>query len=651
MARVSFTLRKNAPDHGSYVRYDSVLYDAAASAGNAASAGTWTYDIDRDTDTYLRADGYQLPPSEFVDSFLEAYAVAYGTTSITWGVPLATTITSEPQATQTVLVYSTYGPASTISSGTVLSESSNEFSYTHIDLLGGQWSYYTLFVRYQSNAGDDYYEPVASVEVLMPENYGSTLDLWRRIPEYYRQQDISIGEYVNPSSDYAVKELGSLPPGNIVGPLFKFLSIFGFEMDRTRTILDYTMVSRDPSIANTEVLNALSATLGVGLGTSIINASRIRAVLDDIGYIRRSKGTLEGIVAYARALSNCEVEFDQGTRSLKFYSQRVNYMTDPKDATGLLTARPAHEAEAQRLRFDMGTYDPTTYDPDDEDTYPDAGDQPYAPGMYWTSASASTFEGIPVGVGDYIVAYPDVDGNIVFGVSGYDFNATNYSAYNTYTLTTPPYVPSGGSDSTYIPNGSGASVGVSHLLVHLDSPVPVLRGDSVFFSVHSAIGTSGLKWARLVDQSGNVLGTSTSLTRASDSPAAEVVASSDTLSTTSYTIAFVELLVDLESVASTGYVLRDILIERNRLGNYFDGSTRRGGWLIDAGSISDYRWVGGPGNAYNAISLYTEEYQRTRALIKNIFSQALPVTVASYYTISETDAVPGWDAITAYLTP
>jgi len=645
MARVSFALRRSTVDHGSFVRFDTDTYDAAASAGNAASAGTWTLSADRDTDSSLRSDGYQLPPVEYVESYLEAYPVAYGVAQIDWGAPLEV-IGPSPAPSQVVLVYSPYGPAGTLSSGTVLSEGSTEFTYTHNGLVGGQWAYYTLFVRYQSNAGDDYYEPAAYVEILMPENHGSTSLLWNRVPEYYRQQDIAIGEYVDPTSTYATQELGALPPGNTVGPLFKFLSIFGFEMDTTRTLIDYLMVARDPAIANTESIDALARTVGFGASSATINASRIRSVLDDIGNLRRSKGTLEGAEEYGRALSNSEIEIDTVNREVTFYSQRVNYFTDPLDANITncsVTHRPAHESESQLLKFNSGSYDASTYVSGDANTYPTTLEEAYIPGMYWTASSAGVVEGITAGVGDYIVAYEDANGDITFGVSGYDFSATNYSSYSgSYT----------NAGTVYTAQGTGASVGVDHVMLHIDCPIPVRDYDTVYFSVHSAVGTSALKWARLVDESGNIVGTSASLTRAGDSPAAGIIASNN-LSSDEWTICFLEFLIDLGSV--TTYELSYLLAERNHLGEYFDGSSRRGGWIVDegGGTVGDYRWSSegeNNGNSYQSISIYTEEYQRTRALLNNFFADSLPVTLKDYYTVVATDAIPGQSAIDTYLT-
>lgn len=646
MARVSFTLRKTGIDRGSYARYDIDVFNTAASAGNAASAGTWVVDDDagsRDTDTALRSDNYQIPPNEFVESFLEATAVAYGVVSVAWGANLPSEeLSSTPIATNAILVYSSAGPPATVSSGDVLAESSTDFAYEHTGLEGGRWAYYTLFIKYESTTADPYYEPVASVEVLVPYNYGSTALLWRRVPQYYREADTRIGDYIDPTSEFATTELGGLPVGNKVGPLYRFLSIFGFEMDRVRTIIDYLMISKDPAEANSETLDAVANTVGLGFSSNIINTERLRAILDDIGYLRRGKGTVDGVANYGRAFSGSEIEVDQSNREIKFYAQRVNYITDPLDATGLVTHRPAHEVEAVRPRYNRGSYDPTTYIAGNSATYPSKGsDESYVPGMYWTAASATTFEGIPVGVGDYIVAYDD-GGSTAFAVHGNDFAATNYSAYTTYSV----------ADADYTPNSSGASVGVTHVMFHIDCPIPVKEADSVAFSVHSTIGTSGLKWVRLVDESGNIIGWSDGVTRAGDSPAAEAIAAENLDG--EWTIAFIEFLVDMSAISV--YQLKYLLAERNRLGEYFDGSFTRGGWILDpaGNSTSDYRWSSegsNNGNAYESISVYSEDYRRTRSLLDSYFRQSLPVTVSEYYTFTAFDAIPGMDAIDTYLTP
>jgi len=655
MALVSFTLRRSVIDRGSYLRYDVDTYNTAASAGNAASV-PWVYDEARDPDQYLKSTNYQIAPNEFVESFIEATSPAYGVVSLNWEMPLVEDIGTETVATQSVLVYSPIGSPETIASGNVLTQSADVFDYEHLDLPQGQWAYYTLFVRYQNTVGTDFYEKVASIEVLVPKNYGSVNFLWERLPQYYRDLDARQGELVDPNSDYAITELGSLPVGNKVGPLYKFLSIFGFELDRLRTIIDYLMVSKDPAESNTETLNAIASTVGIGYRTNYINPDRLRALLDDVGYMRRSKGTLSGTETYGRALAACDVSIDQDSREISFFAQRVNYISDPLNATGLFVDRPAHECEATRPSIYRGTYDPTTYVAGTPSTYPSALDgEEYAPGMYWTAASASTFEGIPVDVGDYIVAY-EKDGSIKFAVNGFSIDADNYSAFNTYTYN--PYSEFADTTVTYTPNGTGVSSGVTHMLLRLESPIPVREGDRVTFSVHSIIGTEAMKWVRLTTKSGLIMGWSNGLTKAGDSIAAQVqvVDNLGELAVDGYTPAIVELLVDLESVDR--YQLKYLLAERNRIGEYFDGSYSRGGWLSnpDGNRTGDFQWsnqgdnLGGfnSGVPFQSVSVYTEDFGRTRSVLGSFFKKTLPINLQDYYSIVNYNAVPGMDAIDNY---
>lgn len=655
MALVSFTLRRSVVDRGSYVRYDVDTYNTAASAGNAASV-PWVYDDARDPDQYLKSNNYQIAPNEFVESFIEATSPAYGVVSLRWEMPLVDTVGVDTVATQSVLVYSPIGAPETIASGNVLTQSADVFDYEHLNLPQGQWAYYTLFVRYQNNVGTDFYEKVASIEVLVPRNYQSVNYLWERVPQYYRDLDARQGELVDPNSDYAATELGALPVGNKVGPLYKFLSIFGYEIDRLRTIIDYLMISRDPAESNTETLNAIAATVGIGYRTNYINPDRLRALLDDVGYMRRSKGTLSGTETYGRALAACDVDIDQDAREISFFAQRVNYMSDPLNATGLFEDRPAHECEETRPSINRGSYDPTTYVSGDESTYPSALDgEAYLPGMYWTAASASTFEGIPVDVGDYIVAY-EKDGNIQFGVNGYGIYADNYAAFNTYTYS--PYSAFADTTLTYTPNGTGVDAGVTHMLLRLNSPVPVREGDQVTFSVHSIVGTEAMRWVRLTTKSGLVIGWSDGLTQAGDSVAAQVTATDNLseLAVDGYTPAIIEVLVDLESVDS--YQLKYLLAERNRIGEYFDGSYSRGGWLSnpDGNRTGDFQWsnqgdnlVGvNSGVPFQSVSVYTEDFGRTRSILGSFFKKTLPINLQDYYSIVNYNTVPGMSALDNY---
>jgi len=324
MARVSFTLRRPSTDAdlGSYLRYDDAL-------------GART-----DYDSALRADGLQTAPSTFATSSFSATSVCYGEVELEWEVPLVAVedLTATPEPTDVVLVYSSEGEPATIASGTILVESTDTFAYSHHGLMEGRWAYYSLFVHYQSTGGDSYYEKVAALSVIVPKDYGSTAQLWKRIPEYYRNQDTMIGDL-----DYDAACLGSVITSSTqtVGPLLKFLAVFGYEIDRMRTLLDYQMVAYDPALANSEHLDALSEQLGVDMLSSALGSRRLRTLLNDIGVFRRSKGTASSVEFFGQAIAGSDVSIDQATGEVIVYSQRVNYITDPVDGESVTTTRPA----------------------------------------------------------------------------------------------------------------------------------------------------------------------------------------------------------------------------------------------------------------------------------------------------------------------
>lgn len=539
MARVSFTLRRPSTDAdlGSYLRYDDAL------------------GVRTDYDSALRADGLQTAPAAFTTSTFSATSTCYGEAELEWEVPIVAfeDLTATPDVTGIVLVYSSEGEPETIASGKILVESTDTFEYTHTGLMEGRWAYYTLFVHYQSTGGDSYYEKAASLAVIVPKDYGSTNALWKRIPEYYRNQDTSLGDF-----DYDPDCIGSVITSSDqrVGPLLKFLSIFGFEMDRMRTLLDYQMVAYDPALANSEHLDALSQQLGVDLLSNALGARRLRSLLNDIGVFRRSKGTASSIEFFGQALAGSDITVDEATGEITVYSQRVNYITDPKDGSTITTHRAAYNTEAT------------------------------APAAF--SVDMSAFSG-------------------TYSVLG----------------------------SEFWPTGTGASVGVEHVLIHLSDPVPVQLGDRVGFSVQSNVGTEGIKWVRLVNGAGASVGLQDTALTVDGARVFEVTAESNA-SVGIWTDTYVEYLVDLAAVPV--FINEYLLAERNFLGTYFDGSTVRGGWLVDSSSVSDYRWEG----AANASrSLFTEDYQRTKAALQDLLFDILPITEESKYTIVSYNAVPG----------
>lgn len=397
--------------------------------------------------------------------------------------------------------------------------------------------------------------------MLVPTDYGSTLRLWDQIPAYYKTADIQLanaqiaaGTYIDPTS-----VLGQTH-GDSIGPLYKFLSIFGFDLDNMRTLIDYVMVAKDPEVANSETLDSIANTLGLPLDIVHLGDTRLRSLLDDIGTFRRSKGTATAVNLFTNAITGSNLVLNPVTKKYTLYSQRANYVTIPKaPSTGNIVS--------------------------------------------WRVANAVE------------VTAPQ---------------AFSYTGYNAASA--------GGSDITYVDatqtwTRNSSAHNILGAMVKLSSPVPVLLGDLVEFSIHSSTPTN-LVWARITNGS-NVLGWATTTRTINGVDYCEIQVTANANATT-FTNATVEFLVDCSGGAFIG---QNYLCEVNHIGDYFDGNTVRGGWLVDSSSISDFRWSG---STNNSVSIYSEDYSRTVGVIKSLFASTLPITVDTTYAITVFNGIRGF---------
>ena len=74
-----------------------------------------------------------------------------------------------------------------------------------------------------------------------------------------------------------------------------------------------------------------------------------------------------------------------------------------------------------------------------------------------------------------------------------------------------------------------------------------------------------------------------------------------------------------------------------------DGDKVLGNWIFGASSsIKDYRWLK---NADTSLSVYTEDFGRTRSTISSYISYSLPITQVSRFTVNDYSYVGGKDLI------
>ena len=548
MARRSFTIRRGSNEGGSYLQYPA--------GGISASLGGPQNYTGSASATYIKGDNVQTAPvlSTAIAAgntlsnaaFFEATSTDYKQVTITWGLTLYELgVTAEPYSVH--IVYSPLGCPDTIAEGSVLIETRTieEFIHTGVE---GEWAYYTMFIRYRSN-NDNYYEPVSKLEVLVPSEYGSTESLYAKIPAYYQYQD----------------EIGT-------GDLKKYLSVFGWDLDKFRTTLDFTMSMKDPWVANEETLDYIASDLGVGVTVSDLGSQRLRDLLTIVSNSRKKNGTGASIEQFLEAVIGANVEVNGNNKTIKVYSQRVNLIKDPKFvfgvAAGLDAGLPVDESAVIYDSGEVGTAQASTID---------GG----SPSDVYSSATVTTEKWVsfnnPSNVLYAILETANADVKVIGGDVFYV--------------------------SINIPNISGGAKDVPGAINNI--------------SMYTASGVGGGSASLLgVDSVPQVFGT-TKYWR---------ITIPSTVTTYTSAKLTIEYSTNYNNQSISYSDFANVLLERNFIGTYFDGDTVEGGWLLSgngsAGSISDYRWLGSPSESF---SVYTTNWKKTTHVVSRLLKDLLPV--------------------------
>lgn len=316
MAYASFTLRKTESYGGSRVR------------GNPVNPGD-------PIDNGLRSDGYI--PLTAVAGFQSSFsAQAYNRTQIELSWELDTVLSNPTDDTlvpyELAIRASEYGEPVTVGDGVgVIQLSANDTWQTfYIDeasagrpYIGeGKWAYYSLFIKYKNAplVGDalEFWERVADLSLQIPRDFGSVEQLWKRIPAYYRELDSS---YRISTATYTYND----------GPLYRFIELFGWELDRIKTTIYDTMRINDPDVIHSSAINALAYQVGLDFGKESVGTAKIRALLNNIGYLHRIDGTKNSVLSSIAALTGSKVSH-RTVNSYDYFDvhpHRVNLFSDP----------------------------------------------------------------------------------------------------------------------------------------------------------------------------------------------------------------------------------------------------------------------------------------------------------------------------------
>jgi hypothetical protein len=518
MARQSFRLRRpvgsgDTVGVGSFVR-------GTSSAQALAGASSF------DQDSAIRSTAIVSVIPTSTESTFEAIAIEYNAVLLNWTLteeftPLEDIAEGASGIPGVAIVYSETGYPQTVTDGKLIYQGADN-NYLHQETLliatdqgvvdsfepkTGKWAYYSLFAYYNSDGpfGTFYYELLSELEVIVPRDYGSREEMWRRVPTYYREQDLSNNNQLE-----------------------RFIDTFGFELDKTRTLIDTMMVQYDPLLAEAEAVNELAKMLGLEIGVPDIGVSRTRALLHDIGFLRKNKGTLETTKDFITAVSGGDVTVFTGA-SAPFYTfaihaEKANLVTDP--------------------RF-VGTQG-TTWD-----VYAQVG----------ASVSISPVEGITITAG---------------------------GTETKVALISKTAVPVDG-DRTYYMSAEFAQL------------------PEVTYGGYWSAGASWSDWSATTAGASVPVGVANRYGYPME----------DTASGTKYPVFLFKLS------ANQSITLYRWMVEPNKVGQFFDGSSVFGGFLYQ-GFSSDYLWSGTANNSY---STYTTNRKKTQTAVERLLPQILPVTM------------------------
>ena len=625
MTRKSFILRDTQSFGGSYVQYDSTLFGASTSGASATYVKGDDVQIVPILDTQITAGGKLANAA-----FFEAYAYDYQSVVISWGLTLYDA-SSLPKPYSVHIVYSPNGCPDTIAEGTRIVDTRTIGEFRHVGIKD-DWAYYTMFIRYLSTSGDDYYEQVAKLEVLIPNNYGSTEDLYSKIPVYYQNQD-----------------------ENSNGDLKKYLSIFGWEVDKVRTTLDFSMAMKDPFVGNEETLNFLAQDMGVPLTTTDLGSQRLRELLKVVSTTRRNNGSPNSIERYLEAICGSNIDIDSTNKTIKVYSERVNLLKDPRFVNGVAAGIDAE--------YPSSTYGGVIYDNGNASTSVfttpslDGG----TPSSVLSSAIPKTENWVnfsPAGnTGTEILE----TGGITYNISDAVYSSASAGTF-TYTTSVPHNFYSGDlvDISGVTPSGynkskqsvivldttsfkiiaQGSNPGVFSTAGKASKSynyVNVIGGETFYFSMSVPGDISGVK-----DVQGAIKSVSFYTVGGAGAASATAIVTDSTpqvfgstnfwrleipSTVTSYTQATlsIEYYYTFKGQNISYNDFSNMLLERDYIGTYFDGNTVEGGWLLSGlstGSISDYRWLGAKNNSY---SVYSANWKKTQQVVSRFLQNILPV--------------------------
>lgn len=206
-------------------------------------------------------------------------STALATAALTWDPPSGVW-------TRLRLVRSTVGVPRDEREGVVLFEdafATARSSYLDEGLTTGRYYYYGLFVKAATG-----WLPASSSYILVSKDWGYTSKLYAGLPEVFKSDDYAAvtDVVVNPEDTF----------------LYKFLAVFGFQLDALRSDTESLRTLPDANAANQAMLPALSAQVGLQYEPEIGTRATRRLIANAI-HLWKIKGTVPGVRELASVLT------------------------------------------------------------------------------------------------------------------------------------------------------------------------------------------------------------------------------------------------------------------------------------------------------------------------------------------------------------
>lgn len=559
MVTTSFTLRKTSVGGGSALQQPSSV------------------------DTGLRSDQYiNLSNVVTYENTFSVNVISVNSVKISWSLdtPLESAPTS-PAPIGLLVVASVTGEPITIQDGVVVgslvtSTTTSNFIMDIARSTPGRWVYYSLFSKFSDGAGTPtyWYEKTATAAIQIIGLSNMLENMWKKIPEYYRSLDVTDAD----------------------NSLLKFIELFSWEAEKTRTLISSINYSSDPTLANSESIAQLAKQLGLETTIEAIGTTKVRALLQNMGSLRRRKGTIESISQYISALTGCPIHYQKVSTTHTFYvhTQKINYIPDGNFNQAV--ASTTTSVGANRVtNFTSSTW-----------------------GVYcYAGTSAATFPTVtPNGSGITITAPAGATGNTTVLV----YSRIPFMYDGLESINTAFKVDNAGATVSYNFNstvGSGVTFNNLQLMTAAKKT-----------SLESSASTGTLPSSLFYD----TWNTSPHYLPVNNLDNSEwrVTIPANAAANTS-----VHPVLSFTLAPSASITLKDFIVSPSSVYSYFDGDTREGGLIPQLSGYgvgtSDYRWQG---TSKASFSLYTNDYQRTVAVVTDIVGSALmPVTMLSSYAL------------------